>query len=112
MSKQVKEYEQNYTTIKHNPRIKFGLSNNDYCIANAIYHLQNKPDSRFAGWYYGKAESLSKLFNFSRSATYNSLKKLQEKNLIERNTETGFLRTTKLWWDEFINDKITSKEVF
>ena len=28
-----------YTTIKHNPRVKYDLSNNDYCIANAIYHL-------------------------------------------------------------------------
>jgi len=112
MSKQPKEYEQNYTTIKHNPRIKFGLSNNDYCIANAIYHLQNKPDSKFPGWYYGKVESLAKLFHFSRATPYNSLKKLIAKRLIEKNKETGFLRTTKLWWDEFINDSISQKKEF
>ncbi|MFW2525439.1 hypothetical protein ACN5O8_06900 [Aliarcobacter butzleri] len=95
-----------YTTIKHHPRVKYELSNNDYCIANAIYHLSNNPDSKFKGWYYGKIETLGQMFNFGRTATYESIKKLTEKNLVEKDPESGFLKTTNKWWDEFVNFEI------
>ena len=68
-----------YTTIKHHPRVKYDLSNNDYCIANAIYHLSNNPESIFKGWYHGKVETLGKMFNLSRASAYNSINKLIEK---------------------------------
>ncbi|WP_066220381.1 hypothetical protein [Aliarcobacter cryaerophilus] len=95
-----------YTTIKHNPRVKFDLSNNDYCIANAIYHLSNKPDSIFNGWYHGKIETLGKMFNFSRASAYNSITKLIDKKLVEKNKDSGFLKTTQLWWNEFVDLEI------
>ena len=60
----------------------FELSNNDYCIANAIYHLSNNPDSIFKGWYHGKVETLGKMFNLSRASAYNSINKLIEKRKI------------------------------
>jgi hypothetical protein len=95
-----------YTTIKHHPRVKYELSNNDYCIANAIYHLSNNPDSIFKGWYHGKVETLGKMFDLSRASAYNSITKLIDKKLVEKNAESGFLKTTKLWWDEFVNFEI------
>ena len=95
-----------FTTIKHYPRVEYDLSNNDYCIANAIYHLSNNPDSIFKGWYYGKIETLGSMFNLSRASAYNCVNKLIEKNLIERNEESGFLKTTNLWWNEFVNYEI------
>jgi predicted transcriptional regulator len=95
-----------YTTIKHHPRVKYDLSNNDYCVANAIYHLSNNPDSIFKGWYHGKVETLGKMFNLSRASAYNSINKLIEKKLVDKNEESGFLRTTNLWWNEFVNFEI------
>lgn len=95
-----------YTTIKHHPRVKYDISNNDYCIANAIYHLSNNPDSIFKGWYHGKIETLGKMFNLSRASAYNSINKLIEKKLVDKNEESGFLRTTNLWWKEFVNFEI------
>jgi predicted transcriptional regulator len=95
-----------YTTIKHHPRVKYDISNNDYCIANAIYHLSNNPDSIFKGWYHGKVETLGKMFNLSRESAYNSINKLIEKKLVDKNEESGFLRTTNLWWKEFVNFEI------
>lgn len=48
-----------YRTIIHSDRIKHNISNNDYCIVNALYHLSNNPKSKFKGWlHYGK------MFNF------------------------------------------------
>lgn len=34
-----------YTTIQHDPRLKFDLSNDAYCVADAIYNLSNNPSS-------------------------------------------------------------------
>lgn len=106
MNKKEKVELADYTTIKHNPRVKFDLSNNDYCIANAIYHLANNPDSVFKGWYYGKIETLGEMFALSRSYTYKSILRLISKKLVEKDEESGFLKTTKLWWDEFVNLEI------
>lgn len=98
-----------FTTIKHNPRVKYNLSNNDYCIASAIFTLSHNPDSIFPGWYYGKAETLGLKFDFSRATTYRSIEKLIEKELLEKNPDTNFLRTTKLWWDEFESLRLVKK---
>ena len=46
------------------------------------------------------------MFALSRSYTYNSITKLIDKKLIEKNEDSGFLKTTKLWWDEFVNFEI------
>ena len=99
-----------FTTIKHNPRVKYDLSNNDYCIASAIFTLSHNPDSIFPGWYYGKAETLGLKFDFSRATTYRSIEKLIEKELLEKNPDTNFLRTTKLWWDEFESLRLVKKD--
>jgi len=106
MSKNNEKFDLVYTTIIHKSRIKYTLSNNDYCIANAIYHLSNNPDSKFKGWYFGKIETLGKMFQFSRATAYNSVQKLIDKGLVEKDNETGFLKTSKLWWSDFVNNTI------
>lgn len=95
-----------FTLIKHVPRVKFSLSNNDYCIASAIYTLSHNPDSKFLGWYYGKIETLGKKFNLGRSTAYNCVDKLIEKKLVVKDEKSGFLKTTKLWWSEFESIKL------
>lgn len=100
------KYKLIYTIIIHEPRIKHNISNNDYCIANAIFHLSTNPDSKFKGWYYGKIETLGKMFSFSRATAYNCVQKLMDKGLVEKDTESGFLKTTTLWWNDFVNNTI------
>jgi hypothetical protein len=46
------------------------------------------------------------MFNLSRASAYNSINKLIEKELVDKNEESGFLRTTNLWWNEFVNFEI------
>lgn len=46
------------------------------------------------------------MFNFSRATAYNSVQKLIEKGLVEKDFSSGFLRTTKLWWSDFVNNAI------
>jgi len=109
MNNEEKKYEFLYTTIIHRSRIKYCISNNDYCIANAIYHLSNNPTSKFKGWYFGKVESLADMFKLSRATAYNCVNRLIEKGLIEKDEETGFLRTTKIWWNEFVNNTVINQ---
>lgn len=91
-----------FTTIQHDPRIRFELSNNDYCVADAIYHLSHNPESSVYGWCYASREKLGKFFGLSRQSVITIIKKLQSKGLIEINQDTNHLRTTQLWYSEFV----------
>lgn len=111
MSEKKKKIElADFTTIKHHPRVSYDLSNNDYCIASAIFTLSHNPNSIFPGWYYGKIETLAKKFNLGRATTYRSIEKLTKKGLVERNNDTGFLRTTQLWWNDFESLRLVKKD--
>ncbi len=91
-----------YTTIQHDPRLRFELSNNDYCLADAIYHLSHNPESSVCGWCYASREKLGKFFGLSRQTVISIIKKLQGKGLVEVNQDTNHIRTTQLWYSEFV----------
>lgn len=93
-----------FTIIRHHPRVMYGLSNNDYCIASAVFSLSNNPESIFPGWFYGKIETLGKKFNLGRATTYRSIKKL-----VEKNNKNKFLKNTQLWYDNFESIKLVKK---
>lgn len=91
--------EVRYTTIQHEPRLKLGLSNNDYCIADSIFHLSNHPDHRIC------EKSLPELAAFigvERRTLVNITKKLGQLNLIEKvkdgSRHLGH-RPTEQWYD-------------
>ena len=92
-----------FTTIQHNPRLKFQLSNNEYCVADAIYNLSHNPSSIVLGWCFASRKTIGDFFGLSRQSTINIIQTLCTKNLIEIDNRTNFLRTTQLWYDEFVN---------
>ena len=102
MKKHDEKVKLGFTTIQHHPRIRFQLSNNDYCVADAIYHLSHNPESSVYGWCYASREKLGKFFGLSRESVITIIKKLQNKGLIEVNQDTNHLRTTQLWYSEFV----------
>ena len=95
-----------FTTIQHDPRIRFELSNNDYCIADAIYNLSNNPSSICPGWCYASREKIGAFFGLSRQSVITIIKKLVSCNLLEVHNETKYVRTTQLWYDEFVTFQI------
>ncbi len=107
-----KKIKLGFTTIQHDPRLKHGLSNNEYCIADAIYHLSNHPDSAVPGWCYAKRETLGDLFGLSRRTVIHSIHKLHAKGLILVNAETKYLKTTKLWYEDFILFELEEKSKY
>jgi len=98
-----------FTTIQHDPRIRHNLSNNEYCIADAIYHLSHNPDSIAIGWCFARREKLGNFFGLSRRTVISAIKKLKEKNLVEIDEETKYVRTTKKWYQDFILFKLDKK---
>lgn len=99
-----------FTTIMHDPRLKFNLSNNEYCIADAIYHLSHNPQGAILGWCYASRASIGRFFGFSRQTVIKSIKVLVEKGLVEVHAETDYLRTTSLWYENFVLFKLQHRE--
>lgn len=97
-----KDVKLGFTTIQHAPRIRHNLSNNEYCIADAIYHLSHNPDSIAVGWCFARREKLGNFFGLSRRTVISTIAKLKDKGLVEVDLETNYLRTTKKWYEDFI----------
>lgn len=96
-----------FTTILHGPRIKFDLSSDTYCIADAIYNLSNNPSSIAPGWCYSSRQSLANIFGVSKRTVQRSINELLEKELLIINAETNFMRTSQKWYDEFVEYNLT-----
>ena len=96
----------NYTTINHDARMNFGLSCNDYCIADKIYHLSNNPKNN-TRWCYAGREAIGRMFGISRQSVITIIKTLVAKNLVEIHPETDHLRTTEIWYRNFTPCKET-----
>ena len=101
MSK-TKEVKLGFTTIMHNPRLEFELSNNEYCVADLIYHLANNPNGAVLGWCYASRESIGKFFGLSRQTIINIIENLTEKGLVVVHQETRYLKTTSKWYESFV----------
>lgn len=99
-----------FTTIQHDPRLKFELSNNEYCVADAIYHLSHNPSSAVIGWCFASRKTIGDFFGLSRQSIIKIIQTLTSKKLIEIDNKTSLLRTTQLWYDEFVNYQLIQKK--
>ena len=92
----------NYTLILHQIRKKLKLSLLEYCIADSIYHLSNNPSSNIPGWCFATKETIANFLGTSQRTIFNNLTKLIEKGLIEKDESTGYIRTTKKWYEKVV----------
>lgn len=103
------ETKYGYTTVQHDPRLKFGLSNDSYCIADAIYNLSNNPKSIAPGWCYASRQTIADLYGISKRTVQRSIVELTKKKLIEVDSATKFVRTTQFWYDEFVQYQLKNR---
>jgi len=108
--KRKKDVKYGFTTIQHDPRLKFDLSNDAYCVADAIYNLANNPSSIAPGWCYAGRQSIADLFGISKRSVQRAIQELLGKKLVMVNDETNFIRTTQKWFDEFVQYQLTSQK--
>jgi hypothetical protein len=96
-----------FTTVYHTARKSLGLTVIEYCIADMIYHLSNKPGSNATGWCFASREYFSSELGIGVATVYRSISKLLELGLIIKHESNGMLRTTALWYNEVISAEPT-----
>jgi hypothetical protein len=89
-----------FTIVRHAAHIKLGLSLNEYCVADTIYHLSHN-SANDLGWCYKSKENMGRDLGLSKQTLHKIINKLIEKRLVEKN-EAGQLRTTSNWWTAVI----------
>jgi len=100
-----------YTNIQHEIRKRLQLSCNEYVLLDMIFHLSNNPETKIKGWCYASKETLAKEIGLSRQGVINMVDKLIEINLLEKDENTRFLRTTDTWDLIYFNHKDTLQGV-
>jgi len=100
----------NYTIINHTARLELGLSIEEYCIADAIYHLANNPQSAYPGWCYMSKDTFAENFGLGRATIFRALDKLLQLGLIKKHTAIkGLLCTTSNWYTTVLIKKEQSQ---
>ncbi len=87
-----------FTTIIHAVRNAWGLHNNEYILADTIYHLSNNPENTKSNWCYAGKKVLAEIVGCTETAIFNMLNNLIYMGLVERDPDTTYLRTTNLWY--------------
>jgi len=71
-----------YTTILHDKRKQLGLTINEYCFLDSVYHL-----SRKKGYCYKSKKNFAEFLGISERQVYNMIDKLIEKQLLIRDEQ-------------------------
>lgn len=86
-----------YTTVNHQFRKDNGLSLNEYCFCDMIYHLSVNPENRVTGWCYMSRETMANELGISKQAIIAMIERLITKGFINKHEETKHLQTTSIW---------------
>lgn len=98
-----------YTTIIHKVRLSLELSCNEYCVADIIFSLSNSPKNIAKGWCYASKKTIGEFIGIHESNVLRIIKRLIEKGMVEREEETKYLRTTMLWYDTVVVERLKMK---
>ena len=72
---------------------------NEYAVCDMIYHLSNNPKYN---WCIMSKENMAEEIWLSKQSIHSILEKMIEKKFIEKDSQTRFLKTTDLWYTEFV----------
>lgn len=104
-----------YSLVLHDIRLKLGLSLNEYCVADAIYHLSNNPKNIMQGWCYMGRKEMGDYLGLKRQVVNRIIKKLVEDELVERPEEgstSNLVRTTGKWYEEVVTRRIRLNNIY
>ena len=102
---------QRYTTIIHQIRIELDLSCNEYCVADMVFSLSNNPDSKVQGWCYASKQTIGDFMGIHERRIRTIIDRLVEKGLLEKDEDTKYLRTTSLWYQSVVLERLKMKNV-
>ena len=93
-----------YTTVLHDVRVHFGISCNDYCVADSILKLMANPKSKFPGWCTIGNGELGEKLGFSRQTVIKIVADLVKRNLVIEN-DRKHKQVTPLFYDAVMKVK-------
>ncbi len=93
-----------FTTINHDVRRRFGLSLNEYSIADSIYHLSHANEHHLC---YSSKEYLGEFIGVSKQTVHTIINTLVKLKLVER---YGNYLTTTLKWNQAYTKKKKGKK--
>lgn len=96
-----------YNLILHEVRDFLGLTTNEYCVADSIYHLSNNPVGIVSGWCTASKTELGKCAGVTEQSIHSMLKKLISLGLVQKDEKTKFLKTTQKWYENVVLRKIS-----
>jgi len=100
-----------YTTIIHKVRLSLGMTCNEYCVADIIFALSNNPDSKVSGWCFASRETIGEFIGINESTVRRIVEKLIEKKLVEKEESLKYLRTTSLWYQSVVLERLKMKNI-
>lgn len=100
-----------YTTILHRVRIELDISCNEYCVADIIFSLSNNPDAKISGWCFATKETIANFLGISKRTIHEIINRLIEKGLVEKDPESKYLKTTSLWYQSVVLERLKIKNV-
>lgn len=104
-----------YSLVLHDIRLRLNLSLNEYCVADAIYHLSNNPKNLMQGWCYMSRETLADYLGLQKISIIRIIHRLVEMKLVERPEEkntSGLVRTTQKWYEEVVTRRIRLNDIY
>lgn len=87
-----------FTNIQHIPRLKLGISCNEYCVADIIHWGAYNPKNP-TGWCYASKNYIGDALGISKKSTLEIIERLIKKGLVEKDATNKHLRTTTAWYD-------------
>jgi hypothetical protein len=88
-----------YTNIQHIPRKKWWLTLSEYVLCDMVYHLSNSPEYRRC---IKTKRDMSEDIWISKTWLLKLIEKTISLWFIEKHPETKHIKTTQLWFDEFV----------
>lgn len=96
-----------YTTILHPVRKQLGITLNEYCIADVIYHLSHNGDNPSPGWCFASKQHIAQVLDISKRWVIKSIDSLERTGLIEKTDNGRLLRTTQKWFKMTVEGRET-----
>ena len=99
-----------YTTILHEPRLKLGISCNEYCLSDMIYNLSTNPKAPVNGWCSASQPMLGAALGVSRQSINTMIKKLCKVDVLIKSDNGKLLKCGDTWINTVVSFNFSSKE--
>jgi hypothetical protein len=99
-----------YTTILHEPRLKLGISCNEYCLSDMVYNLSTNPKAPVNGWCSASQPMLGAALGVSRQSINTMIKKLGKVDILIKSDNGKLLKCGDTWINTVVSFNFSSKE--